>query len=127
RAAAGPRSVSMSKPGDGVTLTNLGFPSVRVPVLSTTSVSIFSSVSSASALRIKTPAVAPRPVPTMIDIGVAKPSAHGQAMIRTATALTSPNPIAGGGPKSDQTTKASAATATTAGTNQEEITSARRW
>ena len=36
-----------------------------------------------------TPASAPRPVPTMIDIGVASPSAHGQAMIKTATALTS--------------------------------------
>jgi hypothetical protein len=32
--------------------------------------------------------VAPRPVPTMIDIGVANPSAHGQAMIKTATALS---------------------------------------
>ena len=32
---------------------------------------------------------APRPVPTMIDIGVARPRAHGQAMISTATALTS--------------------------------------
>jgi hypothetical protein len=28
-------------------------------------------------------------VPTMIDIGVASPSAQGQAMIRTATALIS--------------------------------------
>ena len=52
-----------------------------------------------------TPSRAPRPVPTMIDIGVASPSAHGQAMISTATALSSPNPIAGGGPNSDQTTK----------------------
>ena len=34
------------------------------------------------------PPCAPRPVPTMIDIGVARPSAHGQAMISTATALT---------------------------------------
>ena len=38
----------------------------------------------------RTPAVAPRPVPTMIDIGVASPSAQGHAMIRTATALTRP-------------------------------------
>ena len=37
----------------------------------------------------------------MIDIGVASPSAQGQAMISTATALRSPNPIAGGGPKID--------------------------
>ena len=49
----------------------------------------FSSVSSASASRISTPAVAPRPVPTMIDMGVASPSAHGHAMISTATALIS--------------------------------------
>ena len=71
------------------TVTTRGLPSVSVPVLSTTSVSTFSSVSSASAFLISTPAVAPRPVPTMIDIGVASPSAHGQAMISTATALTS--------------------------------------
>ena len=32
---------------------------------------------------------APRPTPTMIDIGVASPSAQGQAMIRTETAATS--------------------------------------
>ena len=33
---------------------------------------------------------APRPTPTMMDIGVASPSAHGQAMISTVTAATSP-------------------------------------
>ena len=32
----------------------------------------------------RTPASAPLPVPTMIDVGVARPSAHGQAMISTA-------------------------------------------
>ena len=68
--------------------TSRGLPSVSVPVLSTTSVSTFSRTSSASAFLMSTPAVAPRPVPTMIDIGVASPSAHGQAMISTATALT---------------------------------------
>ena len=60
-----------------------------VPVLSTTIVVTFSRISSASALRISTPPSAPRPVPTMMDIGVARPSAQGHAMIRTATALTS--------------------------------------
>ena len=35
------------------------------------------------------PIVAPLPVATMIDIGVARPSAHGQAMISTAIALSS--------------------------------------
>ena len=33
---------------------------------------------------------APRPTPTMIDIGVASPSAHGQAMISTDTAAIRP-------------------------------------
>jgi len=47
------------------------------------------SRSIASACLTSTPAAAPRPVAIMIDIGVARPSAHGQAMIRTATALTS--------------------------------------
>ena len=43
----------------------------------------------------------------MIDIGVARPSAQGQAMISTATALTSAKPIAGAGPNSDQATNVS--------------------
>ena len=67
---------------------SLGLPSVRVPVLSTTSVVTFSSRSSASAFFTSTPSCAPRPTPTMIDMGVARPSAHGQAMMSTATALT---------------------------------------
>ena len=53
-----------------------GLPSVSVPVLSTTTVSTFSITSMASAFLIRTPAIAPRPVPTMIDIGVARPRAH---------------------------------------------------
>ncbi len=76
-------------PPDTRTETRRGLPSVSVPVLSTSSVSTFSSVSSASACLISTPAWAPRPVATMMDIGVARPSAHGHAMISTATALTS--------------------------------------
>ena len=81
--------VALSRPAAGSTATSLGLPSVSVPVLSTTMVVTFSSISSASAFRISTPASAPRPVPTMIDIGVARPSAHGHAMISTATAFTS--------------------------------------
>ncbi len=67
----------------GTIATTFGLPSVSVPVLSTTSVSTFSMRSSASAFLISTPACAPRPTPTMIDIGVASPSAQGQAMIST--------------------------------------------
>ena len=48
-----------------------------------------SKISSASALRTRTPMVAPRPVPTMMLIGVARPSAQGQAMISTDTAVIS--------------------------------------
>ena len=57
-----------------------------VPVLSSTTVSSLCAVSSASADRIRIPARAPLPVPTWMDSGVARPSAHGQAMISTAIA-----------------------------------------
>ena len=80
------------------TSTTRGLPSVSVPVLSTTSVSTFSSRSSASAFLISTPDCAPLPVPTMIAIGVASPSAHGHAMMSTATAFTSACASRGSGP-----------------------------
>ena len=92
-----------------------------------TMVSTRSSRSSASAFLISTPACAPRPTPTMIDIGVARPSAQGQAMISTATALRSPNPIAGGGPKIDHAANEVIATSTTPGTNQLDTLSASFW
>ncbi len=63
----------------------------------------------------------------MIDIGVASPSAHGQAMISTLTAATSPNANRGSGPQIDQAAKAISATRMTAGTNQPETWSASRW
>ena len=88
RPAASRRSACSSHPASGRIVIKRGRPSVRVPVLSQTRVSTFSKTSSASAFLKRTPAVAPRPVATMIDIGVASPNAQGQAMIRTATALT---------------------------------------
>ena len=54
----------------------------------------------------------------MIDIGVASPSAHGQAMISTETATTSACARRGSGPTSAHTTNATTAMAMTAGTNQ---------
>ena len=84
-----PEQSLLSNPGAVTISITAGLPSVSVPVLSTTSVSILSIRSSASAFLIRTPACAPRPTPTMIDMGVASPSAQGQAMIRTATASTS--------------------------------------
>ncbi len=126
RDAARRRTSSSAKPGSATTVARRGFPSVRVPVLSTTRVSTFSRRSRASALRIRTPAAAPRPVATMIDIGVARPRAQGQAMISTDTALTTACARRGSGPNSSQAKNASAAIAMTAGTNQADTTSARR-
>ena len=56
----------------------------------------------------------------MIDIGVARPSAQGQAMISTETAATKAKGMRGGGAANDQKTKASEATSMTAGTNTAE-------
>ena len=95
--------------------------------MSTIIVSTFSNVSSASAFLMRIPFDAPLPVPTMIDIGVARPRAHGQAMIRTATAFTRANAMAGSGPKMDQTINVTIAMTITAGTNQEETRSTSRW
>ena len=60
---------------------------VTVPVLSSTTVSMRRADSSTSGPRIRIPSCAPRPVPTSSAIGVARPSAHGHAMISTATAF----------------------------------------
>ena len=49
------------------------------------------------------PASAPRPVPTMIAVGVARPIAHGQAMTRTAIAATRAWVRRGSGPSTNQT------------------------
>ena len=79
------------RPISGLTCNSVSFgrPSVSVPVLSTINVSTFSMASKTSAFLIRTPSLAPRPTPTIIDIGVANPKAQGQAIINTATALTS--------------------------------------
>lgn len=79
-----------SQPAAAAKPWNAGLPSVSVPVLSTMRMSTRRSVSIASALRNNTPWLAAFPVATMTDIGVARPRAHGQAMIRTATALITP-------------------------------------
>ena len=97
---------------------------MSVPVLSSTTVSTSRSRSSASALRNSTPACAPRPIATVMDMGVARPSAQGQAMISVLTATTMACASRGSGPKIIQAIAASTATLTTAGTNQPETRSA---
>ncbi len=62
-------------------------------------------ISSASAFLINTPIMAPLPVPTMIDTGVASPRAQGQAMIKTATELMTAYASAGSAPKTTKRQK----------------------
>ena len=61
-------------------------PRVTVPVLSSTIVSRARLDSSTSGPLMTTPSLAARPEPTSRAVGVARPSAHGQAMTSTATA-----------------------------------------
>ena len=52
---------------------------------------------------MSTPSCAPRPVPTSSAVGVARPSAHGQAMISTATAAANARPrVAGADPEAER-------------------------
>ncbi|MDT4880206.1 hypothetical protein FQZ97_1159380 [compost metagenome] len=114
RLAARRNTSSSLKPGSATARSKPGLPSVSVPVLSTMSVSTLRKFSIAAASRNSTPCVAALPVATMIDIGVARPSAQGQAMMSTATALTSPWVQLGAGPKKPHAKKVSTAMAMTA-------------
>src|ERR1019366_6408511 len=118
RLAPNDRTVDSSKPAAGTIAVTRGFPSVSVPVLSITKVSTFSNRSSDSAFLMRTPALAPLPTPTMRDCGVARPSAHGHAMMSTDTAATTASPSAGAGAQIIQATNVVAAEAMTGGTKQ---------
>ena len=104
-----------------------GRPWVIVPVLSRTIAVSRRDCSSASPLPIRTPSSAALPVPTMTAVGVARPSAQGQAMISTAMAV----PIAmvqwlPADPARAQTVNVATAAMRTPGTNHAETVSARR-
>ena len=73
------------------------------------------------------PFSAPLPVPTMIAVGVARPIAQGQAMMRTAIAVDRAKGRRGSGPSSIQAANVRSATTMTAGTNQPVTRSATRW
>ncbi len=80
--------------------------------------------SSTSGPLIRMPSWAPRPVPTISAVGVARPSAHGQAMISTATAAVNASvalPLT-----ASQATSVTRAMTSTAGTKTAEIRSASR-
>ena len=101
-----------------------GLPSVIVPVLSMISVFTLFISSIALASLTRTPAWAPRPVPTIMDIGVARPRAHGHAIISTETAFTNANMNAGSGPHNDHAAKVNRATPITIWTKYFATTSA---
>ena len=82
-------------------------PAVRVPVLSSTTTRTRRASSSARALFTRMPSSAPRPTEATSAAGIARPSAHGQATTRTATAAL--QPCAAGRPVPSQ--KPSVATA----------------
>ena len=87
-AAVSASSSASSMPSATTSVTS-GSPLVRVPVLSITTVSIRAEASSAVAFLNSTPRRAPSPVPTMIAVGVARPSASGQVMTTTVMANSS--------------------------------------
>ena len=123
RAGARPRATR--RPGASRPSSSIR-PSVTVPVLSRTTVVIRRVRSRTSGPRMRIPSCAPRPVPTMSAVGVARPSAHGHAMIRTATAAANaavaPPPSERASPRASR-----AASARTTGTKTAETRSARRW
>ena len=99
-------------------------PVVRVPVLSSTTTRIRRADSSACALLTRTPSSAPRPTAATSAAGVARPSAHGQATTRTATAAL--HAAAPGRPAPSQKPRVATARLITQGTKTAAIRSASR-
>src|SRR5215208_174540 len=126
-ATATTRSSSPERPSKGITSVRRGSPRVSVPVLSSTTVVSLWASSRASPPLTRIPPSAPLPVPTMIEVGVASPIAQGQAMIRTATKLSSACVNAGSGPSQSHTKKVTVAIRITTGTKIALMRSARRW
>ncbi len=91
-AAAARRRTSSELPSAATTSVTEGSPLVRVPVLSKTTTCTFAVVSTASAPLNRMPNSAPLPVPAIIALGVASPTAQGQEMTRTVTEMSSARP-----------------------------------
>src|SRR3989338_7339098 len=114
----------LSEPSTWITLVTAGSPLVNVPVLSNTTVLILPASSSASASRMIIPFSAALPVPTIIAVGVARPSAQGQATTKIATAFIRANSRVGSDPKKNQTANEIREMAKTTGTKTPVTTSA---
>ena len=118
-------SSARSTPGSATTAVTCITPVVTVPVLSSTTVSSRRVDSSTSGPLMMTPSWAPRPVPTSSAVGVARPSAHGQAMMSTATAALNEreaSPVT-----TSHAANVASASTMTIGTNTADTRSARRW
>ena len=96
---------------------------VSVPVLSKITALIWQAASNGSPPLIKIPCSAPRPVPTISEVGVANPKAQGQAITITAVkAIKAKDNVA---PKrKNQTKNVSSARLITTGTKTAAIRSA---
>ena len=116
---------SRAWPSTGRTSTSVIAPVVTVPVLSSTIVSTRRVDSSTSGPLISSPSWAPRPVPTSSAVGVARPSAHGQAMISTDDGGAE-RTVARRRWRASHPTSVSSASPITIGTNTAEMRSARR-
>ena len=112
--AARPMTSCTEKPGTAATSTTDIRPSVIVPVLSKSTVSTWPDDSTASYPLKKMPDRAPRSDATTRAIGVARPSAHGQAMISTDSAALRASSAPA--PASAQPASVTSAMAKTAGT-----------
>ena len=122
-AAATATTSSAVAGGAGATSVSVITPSVIVPVLSSSAMSTSFARSKTSAPLNRTPSSAARPVPAMTATGVARPSAHGQAISSTATAWSTASP--GVAPASATHPRAvSPARTSTAGTKTAEMRSA---
>ena len=75
---------------------------------------------------MSTPALAPRPLATITAVGTARPMAHGQAMIRTATAAVNAEATDGSAGTIIHSAKVATAIVTTTGTKKAEMRSASR-
>ena len=124
--AASRSSSSSPMPATGASSVRAGRPTVSVPVLSSTMVSIERAPSSASPPRMRIPCAAAAPVPAMIAAGVASPSAQGQAMMSTAMRRRRQREPASLPSRSHVAVVSSAATMTS-GTKASAMRSTRRW
>ena len=121
-AAPTKRNISSSlNPSATITSVNTGFPFVTVPVLSRITVSNRCVASKCSPPLNKMPYSADLPDPAIIDVGVARPNAHGQAITSTAIIFSSAPPKSPGVTNIIHTANVIIAITTTTGTKIPEI------